>query len=141
MHNTFFLEQRLSFILFPFSSVLYSFWIHKNVFFQLSSRFERSVFSSKEEDEDDDEDEEENWGSKENAEFFFSIFDQNNDGLIDEQELWSFFEAMSYNEMDIKQMVDNVFQMDLDHDSYLSVDGMCYFLLIVFIVCVGFFIG
>lgn len=88
----------------------------------LSSRFARSVFSSKEEDEEDDEDEEENWGSKENAEFFFSIFDQNNDGLIEEQELWSFFEAMSYNEMDIKQMVDNVFQMDFDRDSYLSVD-------------------
>ncbi|CAI9737236.1 XP_029654908.1uncharacterized protein LOC115228473 [Octopus vulgaris] len=93
----------------------------------------RSVREARREEEEEDGEEDEGeyeeeaemmWGSREDAEMFLSIFDLNRDGKLSRDELWGFFEALSYTDKEINQILEKFSAIDTNSDSFFSVDEL-----------------
>ncbi|GAB1601840.1 uncharacterized protein LOC115228473, partial [Argonauta hians] len=90
----------------------------------------RAVRETRREEDGDDEEEDyeeggfgsSSWGSREDAEMFLSIFDLNRDGKLSKDELWGFYEAVSYSDKDITKRLKSFSAVDTNADTFFTVD-------------------
>ncbi|XP_014777540.2 uncharacterized protein LOC106874349 [Octopus bimaculoides] len=98
--------------------------VHDHMQASRSVREARREEDEGEEDEEYEEEAEAMWGSREDAEMFLSIFDLNRDGKLSRDELWGFFEALSYTDKEINQLLEKFASIDTNSDSFFSVDEL-----------------